>query len=114
MMTKADSDLKEQTQKLVTTPVIEVSEDILRMRKQIGSLTSAKQDLDHEMQRMQVDIRNLEENFKSFALASPVDEELNDINDFCVRSFDVVYSKLNRLKVAVVIAIIIGVIGCIL
>lgn len=84
------------------------------LQEQIESLASIQQDDENKMLHMQVDISNLEENFKSFALTSPVDEELNDINDFCVRSFDVVYSKLNRLKVAVVIATVIGVIGCIL
>lgn len=84
------------------------------LQEQIESLASIQQDDENKMLHMQVDISNLEENFKSFALSSPVDEELNDINDFCVRSFDVVYSKLNRLKVAVVIATVIGVIGCIL
>lgn len=95
------------------------------LQKQIETVMSVQQDLDHETLQLGREVDDLKGQFKSLTMDAVTHAEQDVVNsdymvlistlsDILFRSFDRIGSKLSRLAVAVIIAIIIGVTGCIL
>lgn len=112
------------------------------LQRQIEAVMTVQQDLDHEMVQLGRDMDDLKEQFKSLALDAVTHAEQDKVNsehlelidhainraveaytlaradklvrDFYFKNFDRIFARLSRLAVVVIIAIIIGVMGCIL
>ena len=140
--TKAEDDLEELTQRLATAPIIEVNNDMLCMQNRIEAMMSAQQGLDHDMVQLRREMNDLRDSFKSLAMDTVTHAEQDKVNskhlelinqamdkidkayalasaerlfrEFHFKNFDRVFARLNRPAAVVTIAIIIGVVGCVL